>query len=372
MKSTYSIQDTPEKAVEDISLQLREVDTKMILFFTSSVYNPQIIGPQMQSAFTNIPVFGCSTAGEIVSGKLLKKSIVAMAFEPEIIQDVNIEVIDVTQENAVDKAFANFEKYFHVGMLDMDPDRYVGILLIDGLSVAEERIIERIGDLTDVTFVGGSAGDDLKFERTYVFANGKAYTNAAVLALLKTGVKFDVIKTQSFCELPKHLVATKVNEQKRSVIEFNGKPASDAYAESLGISVGEAAKCFMHNPVGLMVDKEPFIRSPQQIKDGSMVFYCHVKEGMKLSLMESTNIVEHTQKAIEAKAHQLGGLAGIINFHCILRTLDLEYKNLTEAYGRLFSDTPTIGFSTYGEQYIGHINQTSTMLVFKKPQSGQI
>jgi len=50
---------------------------------------------------------------------------------------------------------------------------------------------------------------------------------------------------------------------------------------------------------------------------------------------------------------------------CILRTLELESKGITEAYGKLFTDIPTIGFSTYGEEYIGHINQTSTMLVFK-------
>ena len=58
-------------------------------------------------------------------------------------------------------------------------------------------------------------------------------------------------------------------------------------------------------------------------------------------------------------------VSGMLNFHCILRTLELKSKHQTEAYGRLFSDIPTIGFSTYGEAYLGHINQTSTMLLFK-------
>lgn len=60
-----------------------------------------------------------------------------------------------------------------------------------------------------------------------------------------------------------------------------------------------------------------------------------------------------------------GPISGIVNFHCILRTLDLERQGQTEAYGRIFADIPTIGFSTYGEEYVGHINQTSTMLLFQ-------
>ena len=55
----------------------------------------------------------------------------------------------------------------------------------------------------------------------------------------------------------------------------------------------------------------------------------------------------------------------MINFNCILRTLGLEQEQSSEAYGALFGEIPTVGFSTYGEQFIGHINQTATMLVFK-------
>lgn len=38
---------------------------------------------------------------------------------------------------------------------------------------------------------------------------------------------------------------------------------------------------------------------------------------------------------------------------------------MTEAYGKIFSDIPTVGVSTYGEEFIGHTNQTATMLVFE-------
>lgn len=43
----------------------------------------------------------------------------------------------------------------------------------------------------------------------------------------------------------------------------------------------------------------------------------------------------------------------------------MESKGLTQQYGELFTDIPTVGFSTYGEAYIGHVNQTATMLVLK-------
>ena len=101
------------------------------------------------------------------------------------------------------------------------------------------------------------------------------------------------------------------------------------------------------------------------MKDNSLVFYCTIPEGMEVSLLESANIVRDTDNAIKAKLNELGSIAGMINFHCILRTLELINNGSTEEYGEIFSDIPTIGFSIYGEEYLGHINQTSTILVFK-------
>ena len=338
---------------------------RMVLFFASSCFDADGISRGMQDAFPGASLIGCSTAGELVSGRMLKNSLVAMAFDAESIQDVAVEVIeDVHADGAVRKAFASFASHYGTPMADMDFMAYVGIALFDGLCGAEERLMETMGDLTNVLFVGGSAGDDLKFKATHVYAHGKAYSKAAVLALLKPGVPFSILKTQSFRPLDKTLVPTRVNEERREVLEFDGKPAAAAYAEALGTTVEEAPVHFMRHPLGLMVDDEPFVRSPQQISGNSMIFYCNVREGMPLRLLESQDIVQDTRDSLEARMREMGKISAAINFHCILRTLELERSGCTEQYGKVFTDVPTIGFSTYGEAYLGHINQTSTILLF--------
>lgn len=365
--SAYSTKTDIDEITKDISRQLVLFDTKLLLFFASSKFAPDEISRKMQEAFPSSLVFGCSTSGEIVTGNMLDDSVVVMGFNDDSLLDVKIEIIeDLKDQDGVKRAFDAFAGHFGESVADMASREYVGIILVDGLSGAEESLIETIGDSTNVVFIGGSAGDDLQFKSTHLYANGKSYRNAAILALLKPGADFTFIKTQSFRDLGKSLEVTKADEASRTVIEFNGKPAAVAYAEAINSSVEDASNRFMHNPVGLLIDGEPFVRSPQQIKDnGAMAFYCGVREGMELSLLESTDIIEDTRAAIERARQESGKIYGIINFNCILRTLELKQKNLTGEYGELFSSAPTVGFSTYGEQYIGHINQTATMLLFK-------
>lgn len=367
IKTAHSINSDVKAAVREIQEQLYGFPIKTVLFFASSAYDPQSIAAEMQDAFPNILTFGCTTAGEIISGKMLKRSVVAMAFSTSGMNDVKAIVLrSIKETNPVAAGFNVFEKYYGESMLSMDVSRYLGLVLMDGLSFAEEKIMEKIGDLTNVMFVGASAGDDAKFRATHVFANGKAHTNAALLVLMKPNMKFDFLKTQSFENLHKTLTATRVNERTREVIEFNNKPAIQAYAESLEVSVPEAVKRFMTNPVGLMLGDEPYVRSPQQVRDNRMVFFCNVSEGMELSLLESRDIVKETEKALRSKIADMGGkVEGIINFNCILRAQELEAKNLTDAYGSLFASIPTVGFNTYGEEYVGHINQTATMILFR-------
>ena len=366
MMTAYSTEESIQKAVDSMKQQFGDFDLKMIIFFSSPTFNPSELSKAMVDTFSGVNIFGCTTSGEIVSGSMLNNSVVAMAFNSQAIADVKIEVIENLREHIhLKPTIESLEKYYHTPLSSMDYKEYVGIVLIDGLSGAEEKLMDMIGDATNVTVVGGSAGDNLKFETTFVFANGNAYTDAAVLALIKPNVEFEIIKTQSFSVLDKELIATKVDEEKRQVIEFNGKPAVEAYSEAIGTTSKDVSDYFMEFPVGLVIDEQPFVRSPQQTHGESMVFYCNVKEGMNVSLLQSTNIIEDTAHAIKKTEEELGGISGIINFNCILRTLELQKEGTTKEYGEIFTNIPTVGFSTYGEQFIGHINQTATMLVFK-------
>jgi len=366
IQSFHSSKPDLQQAVNEIVSGIKLNKPRFVLYFCSSVYNSKEAAGAVKKAFPSADVIGCTTAGEITSGKMLNNSIALMAFDNKSIEDVKIEIIEnLTSNPEPQKAFESFEKYYGIKSSDMDFQKYLGLILVDGLSGAEENLMDIIGAKTNVFFVGGSAGDDVKFKITYVFANGKEYTDAAVLALLKPKAGFDIIKTQSFKALDKKFIATKVNEAAREIVELDGKPAAEVYAAAVGKPVAEAANEFMSHPLGVMIGEEPFVRSPQQLIGTAIKFYCNVAEGTELTLLESQNIIADTKLALEKKEKEFGKFGGLINFNCILRKLELENKNITAEYGKLFSDFPTVGFSTYGEEYIGHINQTSVIAVFK-------
>ncbi len=367
IKIAHSSNDDISQAVGELSKQFGDGEPVLVLFFASSRYNIGDLAVAMRSTFSSAQTAGCTTSGELISGQMLKSSVVALAMDSSTISKADVRLVGLDNiEDNVHRALDGFAEGFGLPANAMRPDEFVGMVFTDGLSGGEETVMEALGRRTNVSFVGGSAGDDLDFKQTWVCGNGEAVSKASVLVLAKAAVPFEILKTQSFEKIGKTLTPTKVDEATRTVVEFDSKPAVDAYSEALGVPVSDLGDHFMTNPVGLMVSEtEPFVRSPQRIDGTSVVFYCAVKPGMALEILKSQNIVSDTQDALE-EIRSRGPVSGIINFHCILRTLQLEKEGTTDDYGRVFAQVPMVGFSTYGESYIGHINQTSTMLVFRE------
>ena len=360
IKSGYSVSSNIEETVKEIKDQIWSDKIKMIIFFSSVEINPSSLAVEFKKNFDNCVSFGCTTYEQVINDKKFKNAIVAMSFDDEIIEDIKVEVLKNSNiEETVDKAFRGFENYYKTPINTLNFQNYFGITLIDGLSMSEERIIDRIIDSTNVFFVGGSASDNLEFRQTQVFSNGKAYPNSSILALVKPKSIFELLKTQSFKILNQKLIPTKVDKKTRTVYEFNHIPAVKAYAQALNIEPYQLSDYFMSNPLGLIINNQPFVKSPRKVKGNALVFHCEVSEGIELSLLESDDIVGETQRVLDETDYQ-NTVKGILNFDCVLRSLDLKNKGLTEEYSKIFANIPTIGFSTYGEQYLSHINQTAT------------
>jgi hypothetical protein len=191
--------------------------------------------------------------------------------------------------------------------------------------------------------------------------------NGAALVVCQTTGPFTILKTCTFSSTGKTLRVTKADVANRTVLEFDGRPATEAYAEAIGCDPSELDSTkFMEHPVGLMVDGAPFIRSPQQLEgDGSIRFYCQILEGMEVEVMQSGDIVAETSAAFAAAVDGLGGeVSGGVLFNCILRRLELDAKGLTQEFVDAFQSVPVAGFHTYGESWLGHMNQTLTGVLF--------
>ena len=361
----YSTKELAD-AVADLKNQSGGQVPRLVVYFGSARYDAAALSSQIREAFPDALVVGCSTAGEIAGGRMMTESVAALFLSAEIVDDAACAVVENLSSGAgIGGALAELEQHFGQSIGSLDIESYVGLVLADGLSGAEEMLLEKLGDSTDIFFIGGSAGDDLKFQRTYVSTDGRTYTNAAALVVLRLKRGFDIVKTQSFRPTGKVLVATKVDEPARMVLEFDHKPALDAYAEALGVAPEQAASRFFKHPLGLMIEGEPYVRSPQRAQDGHIRFYCQIKENSELAVLQATDIVADTRAVIEERKAALGEIRGLLEFQCILRTLQLRDEKRCEQYGEIFSGIPMVGFSTYGEAYLGHMNQTSTILLFR-------
>ena len=366
-KSVFSREKDVALAVKEIKSKASDIaNPELVVYFASANYPPDEISKAMGDAFPEVHTVGCSSAGEMTNEGMTSDSIAAMIFGKGSFKSLHVEVLQniSTDKTTVKKAFSSFEKSTGVSMSQLNPEQFVGLVMIDGMSSCEEEINDHIGNLTNVSFVGGSAADMFAFEKTFVYVNGKAYSNAAVLTLMEPAKGFGILKSQSLDVLDKETTVTKVSASGRQVIEFDNRPAADVYAEMIGVKINDLPDAIFAHPMGLVFDKENFfVRSPIKInEDKSVNFNCSIKEGMNLSLLEARDIVVQTQKDIENIKKPY---SAVIDFNCGFRVIELRMKKQEQDYVNIFKELTATGIASFGESYIGHINQTSAMLLLE-------
>jgi hypothetical protein len=341
----------------------------VVLYFASADYSPTELAGPLAAAFEGASVLGCSTAGEFTDHASGTHGIAAVALPVGITgrHAAALGHLENDVATGTSDALRTIETELGTPLRDLDPGTWVGFVLIDGMHGSEEVVNEQIGNAAPLlNIVGGSAGDDLAFDRTWVAVGDQVSWQGVAFVIAEVLVPFEVLKTCSFTPTGTVLRITKADVATRTVWEFDGRPALDVYAESLGLATTAVdASAFLEHPVGLMVDGVPFIRSPQQIVEGGGIrFYCQILEGMEVEVMQGGDLVADTAAAVSAARESLGTASGAVYFNCILRRLELDALDQTVPFVDALGGIPSAGFHTYGETWLGHINQTLTGVVF--------
>lgn len=371
IRSVRTLQLDPVAAAGELADQLADLAPRLVVVFSSHRHDGALLSKGLRDRLPEAEVIGCTTAGEFTQAETGTGAVTALGLGESKVKRVasalaKIDGGDVAA--SVRAAAGRLEASLGVELRTVDPSRYVGLVLIDGLHMSEEQVNGTLGSLAPmVSFVGASAGDDLEFVSTRVYRNGESTDDGAVLVLLEAAVPFSVGKSCSFVPKKGPFAVTRADAANRVVYELAGHPVLEVYAEALGTTADRLdASTFMTNPLGLLIDNEPWIRSPQRaLPDGGLKFYCEILEGMDVHVMQSTDLVADTRAAIGKIRKELGGeISGGIAFNCILRRLELDAKGQHEPFLEIFEGSQVAGFHTYGESWLGHINQTLTGLWF--------
>ncbi len=381
--STYRAQfDSPsavmkaEQAARDLKNQMAGANPAQIIYFVDSGYDPQRMAAAMREAFPDTACVGCSTGHEIFNGKFAERAVVAMAFDADVFEFFDHAVISRLDADGkpndpakqVEEVFARFSAKLGRPMADLEHDKYVGIALADGRNYYIEPVLERAGDLTSVTFVGGAASDGGHFAFTPLLCDGGMHNDAVILVLAKPRGRFSLVKTEGLDLQEGIFTVTGADEEKRLVTHLDGRPAADVYREAIGIAGNDGIDLFGvldQWPFGLMAGDMPFLRVVVEVlPDGALRFLNSVKEGMRFKIGRPTDIVDSTRASMEKVRAELGSISALLHFSCLSRLFVLRKQGRDVDFENLFTGYPSIGFFSHGEFFIAIANITSTMLVF--------
>lgn len=365
-----------ESAVKDVVKQILSKttidDIDLIIVHFSSEFDIPQLSKLVFDQFPDATIAGCSSAGEFNQNGYVTQSLVIIAFLKSDFTSAASVVSNIDQLNfdrAYQTASSLREKLNNKGQFE--PDECMVLSFLDGLTMNEEGFLQTFGSVFgSIPHFGGSAGDDLKLEVTFVIYNGEVHENAAVIVLIGCKRPFEIFSSDHIQTPVSKMVVTKADQKTRTVYELNGEPAAEYYAKLLGKKLEELTPdVFSVFPLAVMVGSKYYVRSLQKVdpQSNSLTFYCAVDLGMILTFVQLGDCSESLSNQLNELKMRLGPSEFVYGCDCFLRRLENVQRGKKEDIKQLQKEYNISGFSAYGEHIDSiHLNQTFTGVYFAK------
>jgi hypothetical protein len=235
------------------------------------------------------------------------------------------------------------------------------LLLADCLLGDLQQLVQGVYRITGprIPTVGGAAGDELKFVRTFVFHNDKVVEEGAVALWIASEQPLHVVTQHGWEPIGVPMLITRA--EGTEIVEIGGRPAAVAYEEQLGLRPGQlrADKFWdtsLYHPFGLLQpDGSTVIRVARaKTEQGTLrIQGCVPPSGSAVQVMSGTadtllDIVGEVTSTALNKHPEAGAL---LVFSCAARAMIFgdrtfeEPQRLQEAAGNV----TTFGFYCCGE-----------------------
>ncbi|HEX2806071.1 MAG TPA: FIST N-terminal domain-containing protein [Kineosporiaceae bacterium] len=363
LRSARSREPDAAAAVRELAGQLGD-DADLYLAFVPEGYDLDATASAL-TAWAGDRLIACTSAGAIGGLGYTRDDLLAIAVTGP---DVTVRTVPIGPLSDADAGWPAAEPLVRQAVEAVAGRPAFAVLLIDGLSMREETVTADLSDrLGQIPLVGGSAGDDLRFERTCVLVGGRFIQDAATLTVVTTSAPFRRFRLQHHGAGDTVLVVTDATPEHRLVHRLNGRPAVQEYARVVGVPVEQLTpSVFSTHPLVLRAGGGDWVRSISRAEpDGSLRFFCGAEPGSVLRLGRSQDPAAALAAGLAELRHDLRGVTGMLVFDCILRRLEFEERGIDQAVGRTLAEHGAAGFSTYGEQYDGvHVNQTMVGIAF--------
>lgn len=357
--------DAYEAGIEACKQAIEKLGKKkadLVIVFSSVSLDPEQVIRGVRKASNNAPLIGCSDAGSITNTGPVHDAVGVMAISSdqltfytglgEGVKDGAREAGQAVAKEIQEKAKDPLKVFL------MFPDVLTG----NGADIVR-GVLDVLGEHFPV--LGGAAGDDFLFQKTYQYKDGKVASGAVA----GVGISGDFVMGAGVRHgwMPIGTPMTVTKSKGSVVYELDNKPAVSIYEDYFGAKAEDLrkeplARMAITYPLGikLLGLDEYLIRDPITVDDkGAITCAAEIPEGSEIRLM-----IGSKEKAVEAAEDAARKLMNdfkeegatpkfVLMFNCIARAklfgqrANDEIQAVMKIIGK---DVPLLGFYTYGEQ----------------------
>jgi hypothetical protein len=353
-------------------------NAKLLIVFCSDAHDLGSVVGQICARAGDVPLIGCTTAGEIATDGPGDASVVVSALGGD-----GFSVATAVAGGAsADLRAAGARAAGCLASVEDRPHRVL-LLLSDGLAGDQQEIVRGAYGVLGaaVPLVGGCAGDDLKMTRTFQLHGDRVLTNSVVAAGIASDAPFGIGVRHGWRKVGEPMLVT--GSYGNRVYTLDDEPALDVYlrhldVSSAGRSSGEVlARIARTHPLGLSrragEEQVRFIGGGD-FAQRSLECIAEVPQGGLVWIMEgdSESVLDATDAACRDSLLALNGrpAVGMLAFDCIARRGVLGDQGIREEIARVAAisgGVPVAGLYTYGEiarthGMYGFHNQTLVIL----------